>query len=125
MSDMDDRRSILGFGPGVSGNPSGRPRGSQNLSTLFHKILREEVSLREGGETRKVSKAEAVVRALVISAMKGDPKNVVTLFRLAEHTGELEPPATPLTSITRIIIDAPERQTDRDQLPAIREINKE
>ena len=65
------------------------------------------------------------MRALVISAMKGDPKNVVTLFRLAEHTGELKPPATLLTSITRIITDAPERQIDRDQLPAIREINKE
>jgi hypothetical protein len=114
------------FRPGVSGNPTGRPKGSQNLGTLFHKILREEVSLREGNEVRKVSKAEAVVRAMVLSAMKGDPKNVVTLFRLAEHTGELAPPATPLTSITRIIISPPDSESSGQQaLPANSEINRE
>jgi Family of unknown function (DUF5681) len=34
------------FKPGVSGNPSGRRKGSQNLKTLFHKILNEEIALR-------------------------------------------------------------------------------
>jgi hypothetical protein len=29
----------------------------------------------------------AVLRGLIIGAMKGDPKNVVTMFRLAEQTG--------------------------------------
>jgi uncharacterized protein DUF5681 len=31
------------FKPGQSGNPSGRAKGSQNLKTLCHKIMKEEV----------------------------------------------------------------------------------
>jgi hypothetical protein len=77
------------FKPGQSGNPSGRPKGSQNLQALFHKILNEQISLREGARVRKVSKAEAVMRGLVIGAMKGEPRSVMTLFRLAEQTGQL------------------------------------
>jgi hypothetical protein len=35
--------------------------------------------------------------------MKGDPKNVVTMFKLAEQTGQFED-ATEITSIQRIIV---------------------
>ena len=76
------------FQPGQSGNPKGRPKGSPNLQTLVSKILNEQVSLREGQEVRKVSKAEAVLRGLVIAALKGDQRSVVTLFRIAEQCGE-------------------------------------
>jgi hypothetical protein len=50
------------FKPGQSGNPSGRAKGSQSFKTLFNKILNEEISLREGSDVRKLSKAEAIVR---------------------------------------------------------------
>lgn len=92
------------FKPGQSGNPSGRAKGSQNLKTLFQKILKEEVSLREGSEVRKVSKAEALMRGLVVGALKGDTRSIGTLFRLAEQTGEFEDPSNPVTGITRVII---------------------
>jgi hypothetical protein len=69
------------FQPGVSGNPSGRAKGSKNLKTLFHEILNEEISLREGGEVKKITKAEAVLRGLVIGAIKSDPRNIVLLFK--------------------------------------------
>jgi hypothetical protein len=75
------------FKPGQSGNPSGRPKGSQNLSSLIDKILKEEVSLREGAEVRKVSKAEAILRGVIVGAMKGDQRSVMTLFRIAEQCG--------------------------------------
>ncbi len=91
------------FKAGQSGNPSGRAKGSQNLRTLFQKILKEEVSLREGTDVRRVSKAEAVLRGLVVSAMKGDPKSVVALFKLAEQTGQLED-HTEITQIRRVIV---------------------
>ncbi len=91
------------FKPGQSGNPSGRAKGSQNLRTLFQKILKEEVSLREGTDVRRVSKAEAVLRGLVVSAMKGDPKSVIALFKLAEQTGQLED-HTEITQIRRVIV---------------------
>jgi hypothetical protein len=41
------------FKPGQSGNPSGRPKGSQNLQTLFNKVLDEEISLRDGAESKR------------------------------------------------------------------------
>ena len=50
------------FKPGESGNPSGRAKGSQNLKTLFNKVLDEEASLREGANVKRITKAEAVVR---------------------------------------------------------------
>jgi len=78
------------FKAGASGNPAGRPKGSQNLRTLFEKILKEQISLREGAVTKKISKAEAILRGLVIGAMKGDARSQVTLFKLAETTGQFD-----------------------------------
>jgi hypothetical protein len=92
------------FKPGQSGNPSGRAKGSQNLKTLFHKILKEEVSLREGSDVRKVTKAEALMRGLVVGALKGDTRSIGTLFRLAEQTGQFDEPGEPITRIQRVIV---------------------
>ena len=93
------------FQPGVSGNPSGRRKGAKNLRTLVEDILREEIPLREGSVTKKVTKAEAVVRGLVIGAMKGDSRSQMTLFRLAEQIGQFEQAQQPLRTITRVIVD--------------------
>lgn len=95
------------FKPGQSGNPSGRAKGSQNLKTLFNKILKEQVSLREGVGVRQVSKAEALMRGLVIAALKGDTRSIGTLFRFAEQAGQFDEPSAPVTEIRRIIIEAP------------------
>src|SRR4051812_24943327 len=78
------------FKPGTSGNPSGRPKGAQNLKSIFERILKEEVSLREGSVTKTITKAEAILRGLVIGAMKGDSRSQMTLFRLAEQVGQFE-----------------------------------
>src|SRR3954464_15974956 len=83
------------FKPGQSGNPSGRAKGSQNLKTLFHKILKQEVSLREGSDVRKVSKAEALMRGLVAGALKGDSRSLGTLFRLAMGPAQFDEPGEP------------------------------
>ncbi|WP_157100588.1 DUF5681 domain-containing protein [Rhodoplanes sp. Z2-YC6860] len=110
------------FKPGQSGNPSGRPKGSQNLKTLFHKIMREEVQLREGEDVRKITKAEAIMRGLVIGALKGDTRSTGTLLRLAEQMGQFEEEErTEITSIQRVII-SPQPE---DDFPAISDFNKE
>ena len=103
------------FQPGTSGNPKGRPKGSPNLQTLVNKILNEQVSLREGQEVRKVSKAEAVLRGLVIAALKGDQRSVVTLFRIAEQCGEFGEPHSDITRITRVIVAWKDSDTDDAQ----------
>lgn len=91
------------FKPGQSGNPGGRQKGSKNLKTLFCQILNEEVSLREGAELRKVTKGEAILRGLVVGALKGDPRNLLTLFKLAEQTGQFEDKPEAVTEIRRVI----------------------
>lgn len=114
------------FQPGVSGNPSGRPRGSQNFRTLLDRILKEEIPLLDGEQQRKVSKAEAITRRLVIGALKGDTRSQMTLFRLAELTGQFEEQPEPLKRIERIII-TPQLPLDIDAstLPANSEANRE
>jgi hypothetical protein len=92
------------FAAGKSGNPSGRAKGSQNLRTIFKKVMAEKVSLREGGDVRKVSKAEAIVRGMVVSAMKGDSKSAAAVLRLAEQTGEFAEERSEITQVRRIIV---------------------
>src|SRR3954462_4230010 len=76
------------FKPGQSGNPSGRVKGSKNLKTLFHQILNEQIPLMDGSQAKNVTKGEAVMRRLVIGALKGDSRSLMTLMRIAEQTGE-------------------------------------
>src|SRR5215212_4717950 len=110
------------FKPGQSGNPSGRAKGAQNLRTLFEKILKEEISLREGDVTKKISKAEAILRGLVVGAMKGDSRSQMTLFRLAEQTGQFLETHTndlPQVIFTTIIESHEGRPVPSAPLPAM------
>ena len=105
------------FKPGQSGNPGGRAKGSQNFKTLFNKILNEEISLREGSDVKKLSKAEAIVRGVVIGALKGDARNVAILFRLAEQVGQFQDDNTrDITEIRRVIVSwkPPGAETEDD-----------
>jgi hypothetical protein len=112
------------FKPGQSGNPSGRPKGSQNLKTLFHKIMKEEVQLREGSDVSRVTKAEALMRGLVIGALKGDTRSTSVLLRLAEQMGQFdEEPGDSPTEIRRIIITGVPRHGD--EISAISDLSKE
>src|SRR4051812_13362929 len=88
------------FKPGQSGNPSGRTKGSQNLKTLFNKVLDEEISLREGADVKRITKAEAIIRSVVVGALKGDARNVAILFRLAEQAGQFQDASSDGTNIT-------------------------
>lgn len=92
------------FKPGQSGNPSGRAKGSQNLKTLFNKVLNEQISLREGSQVKKISKAEALVRGMVVGALKGDVRNTAMLLKVAEQTGQFEDKGADITEIRRVIV---------------------
>jgi hypothetical protein len=62
------------FQPGVSGNPRGRPKGTNNLKTDLMEELGEKVLVREGEQSRRVSKQRAVLKALVMRTLKGDAR---------------------------------------------------
>lgn len=82
------------FKPGQSGNPRGRPKGTKNLKTDLMEELGEKIVVREGEETRRVSKQRAVVKTLVAKTLKGDARagSLLTglMMRLLD-TGEDEP----------------------------------
>jgi hypothetical protein len=113
------------FRPGRSGNPSGRPKGTQNFKTLFQKIMKEQIALREGTTTKKISKAEAILRGLAVSAMKGDTRSTIALIKLAEYSGEFDNEKTnePLTIQWLTTYEAEERA--RKELPAISDISRD
>jgi hypothetical protein len=119
------------FQPGVSGNPSGRPKGTPNLKTLLEKVLKEQIALREGNETKKLTKAEAVIRSVVIGALKGDSRSQATLFKLAEQTGQFEKDGGDEKQVVQIVRFAwqptqePEHQTIEHEVPTNRRINRD
>ena len=62
------------FQPGQSGNPKGRKKGSRGLKTDLGAELRSKVPVTENGKTRKLTKQQLVLKAMVTKAAKGDTK---------------------------------------------------
>jgi hypothetical protein len=60
------------FVKGQSGNPKGRPKGSQNFATILTRVNRERVKVIENGRTRHITKFEATMLQLVNKAVSGD-----------------------------------------------------
>ena len=70
------------FKPGQSGNPKGRPKGSPNLATDLSTELGELITVREGGEPRRVSKQRALIKSLMAKALQGDVRATTALLAL-------------------------------------------
>jgi hypothetical protein len=64
------------FVKGESGNPNGRPKGSQNLASVFLKTMRQRIKVTENGCVRYITKGEAVVVQLVNLALGGDVRAI-------------------------------------------------
>ena len=71
------------FKPGQSGNPSGRPKGTRNLRTDLMEELAEKIVVTEGGQQKTISKQQALVKAMMAKAMKGDTSAGKEIFSLA------------------------------------------
>jgi len=79
------------FKKGLSGNPKGRPKGTQNLKTDLMEELREFITVREGERAARISKQRGFVKSLLARSLKGDTRaagivlNMV--YRLLESAG--------------------------------------
>jgi Family of unknown function (DUF5681) len=60
------------FRKGISGNPKGRPKSSENLATVLARALREKVVVTANGKRRRITKLDLAVKQLVDKATAGD-----------------------------------------------------
>ena len=63
------------FKRGRSGNPKGRPKGSLKLATDLAAELNEQITVREDGKPRRVSKQRALIKSLMAKAFDSRPQN--------------------------------------------------
>ncbi len=88
------------FQPGQSGNPNGRPKGSVNLKTDLRSELSEQIRIREGERSLKVSKQRAMLKALVAKALKGDARAANVILTLVGKLFEPEAAAEQMPALT-------------------------
>jgi len=73
------------FHAGASGNLSGRPRRSRNLTSLVSEELSKSVAVREGGKVRKLPKRVAFVVGFINKALQGDLRAIGILIPLLQR----------------------------------------
>ena len=59
------------FKRGRSGNPKGRAKDSRNLATDLAAELGEQITVREDGRSRRISKQRALIKSLMARALPG------------------------------------------------------
>jgi Family of unknown function (DUF5681) len=74
------------FRKGQSGNPRGRPNGSESLARLARRVLNEKIAVRENGKRRTISKLEAVLKQLTNKGVSGDLRAIRELLKLPVET---------------------------------------
>jgi hypothetical protein len=81
MSQYDDNPEDVGyrkppvktrFKKGTSGNPRGRPKGSQNVGDIIERILTRKVAVNINGQRVYMLTSEALVAQQAAKAMQGD-----------------------------------------------------
>jgi Family of unknown function (DUF5681) len=92
---MGHHTSATRFQKGQSGNPTGRRRGSKNLSTILNEELEQPVVIRENGKQKTITKRRASMKQLANKAASGDHRALQILINYlrdieqhAEATGE-------------------------------------
>jgi len=78
------------FKPGQSGNPKGRPKGSENLAKIFKRVFSEKVLVHEGSRVRRISAVEAALLRLREQALRGDCRAMAHLIKLLQSAQTAE-----------------------------------
>ena len=86
------------FKAGKSGNPKGRPKGSTNLATDLSAELSEQITVREGGQARRVTKQRALIKSLMAQALQGDVRATTALLALYARIVSEPAEASPMRS---------------------------
>jgi hypothetical protein len=78
------------FKKGQSGNPKGRPKGSENFATMMRRILTQQVVINENGRRKVVTKMELATTQLVNKAASGDMVAMRYLMPVMQMLGNPE-----------------------------------
>lgn len=78
------------FRKGQSGNPKGRPKGSNNLLTIIERELAQSIVVSENGRKKTITRMEAIGKRLISDALQGDRKAQLTLFEILKRNGTLD-----------------------------------
>jgi hypothetical protein len=70
------------FKRGHSGNPNGRPRGTRKLAADLAAELGEQITVREDGRSRRISKQRALIKSLMARALQGDVRATAAMLAL-------------------------------------------
>lgn len=89
------------FQTGRSGNPRGRPKGSNHFAAL-RRVLDQTVPVTENGRRKKVTKIEAAMTQLLNNAARGDAKAFQAIMKLMMLLG-LKPEEEKKGNVTFII----------------------
>ena len=78
------------FKKGQSGNPKGRPKGSNNFLTLLDQELEQPIVVNENGKKKTLTRMQAMVKRVVAGALQGDQKALLTLVEILRRNGKFE-----------------------------------
>jgi hypothetical protein len=78
------------FRKGQSGNPRGRRKGQRNLGPVLAEVLRQTVTVKQDGESERMSKGEALIRIFLTKANKGDSRAIKAVLELSEKIGRIQ-----------------------------------
>ena len=117
MSEMDRSYAVgycqpprhTQFTKGHSGNLKGRPKGSQNVSTILRRAARRRVKVTCNGVSRFVTTLEAAVIQLLNQAAAGDPRAIrelLYLHRLCEEPTQALPPEARAEEIDKLVMES-------------------
>lgn len=80
------------FKPKQSGNPKGRPKGAHSVSETITRHLDGTMTVRQGGQARRMNRREILVQKLFERALGGDNR-AASLLLGRDHAGP-EPTAS-------------------------------
>ena len=78
------------FKEGESGNPKGRPKGATSFLPMLEKELSTVTTIAENGKKKKMTRLGVMIKRLVLSALNGDHKALITILEVMRKTGRLE-----------------------------------
>jgi len=102
------------YGPGVSGNPGGRPKGRSIFADMAEE-LQQQAELADGTSSRKVSKQRLLVIKLIDAAVAGDLRAIATVLNMCPRKRDDDLPEADEEEHQEIFDALTNRAARRDQ----------